>query len=253
MAVLPAAQACAQSRSSEPLVPGVAPSEPLPSAESLGAPAQWRDLFNGRDLTGWSNINTAPDTWSWRDNMLINTGKPIGVMCSDRMYENFVLHIEWKHLEAGGNSGVFAWSDAAPRAHDRLPDGVEIQMLELDWPKLHTSKDGVVPPVAYVHGEVWGVGGVKTLADNPRGERSSAVENRAKPRGEWNVYDVVAVDGVVKLSVNGKFVTGVTKSTRKKGYLCLEAEGAEIHFRNARILELPPGVTTAEQTAPARQ
>jgi hypothetical protein len=89
--------------------------------------------------------------------------------------------------------------------------------------------------------------------DNPRGERSSAVENRALGRGQWNVYDVVAVDGVVKLSVNGRFVNGVSHSTRKKGYLCLEAEGAEIHFRNVRILELPPGTASADQTAPARR
>jgi hypothetical protein len=215
-------------------------------------PAQWRPLFNGRDLAGWVNINTAPDTWKMRDGVLVSTGKPIGVMCSERMYENFVLHVEWQHLEAGGNSGVFAWSDANPRPDDRLPDGVEIQMLELDWPRLHT-RNGVVPPIAYVHGEVWGVGGVRTVPDNPRGERSSSIENRAKGRGEWNVYDVVAVDGVIKLSVNGKFVNGVSRSTRRKGYLCLEAEGAEIHFRNMRILELPPGVTTPGQIAPERR
>jgi hypothetical protein len=55
---------------------------------------------------------------------------------------------------------------------------------------------------------------------------------------------------VVKLAVNGKFVNGVSRSSRRKGYLCLESEGAEIHFRNIRILELPPGVTTPEQVAP---
>ena len=64
------------------------------------------------------------------------------------------------------------------------------------------------------------------------------------------IYDVVCVDGVVKLSVNGKFVNGISKATRKKGYICLESEGAEIHFRNIRIIELPAGVTTPEQTAP---
>jgi hypothetical protein len=32
----------------------------------------------------------------------------------------------------------------------------------------------------------------------------------------------------------------------------MEAEGSEIHFRNERLLELPPGMATAEQTAPAR-
>jgi hypothetical protein len=50
--------------------------------------------------------------------------------------------------------------------------------------------------------------------------------------------------------VNGKVVNGIAKATQKKGYLCLESEGAEIHFRNLKIIELPPGVTTADQTAP---
>jgi len=223
-----------------------------PAFAQAPAPFQFQDLFNGKDLAGWVNVNTAPDTWSVRDGILVSTGKPIGVMCTDRMYENFVMHVEWMHMEPGGNSGVFAWSNANPNPESRLPDGVEIQMLELEWPKLNT-RNGVVPTDDYVHGEVWGVGGVKTVPDHPRGERSSSVEKRAKGRGQWNTYDVVAVDGVIKLAVNGKFVNGISKSTRKKGYLCLEAEGAEIHFRNLRIMELHPGVTTAEQTAPERK
>lgn len=212
-------------------------------------PDSFRPLFNGRDLSGWVNVNTSPSTWSVRDGMLICSGKPIGVMRSEKQYENFILHIEWMHREPGGNSGVFIWSNAQPHPESRLPNGVEVQMLELDWPKLNT-RNGVEPPVAYVHGELFGVGGVKTLPDNPRGERSKSVENRCLPRGEWNTYDVVAVDGVVKLAVNGKFVNGVQKATQKKGYLCLESEGAEIWFRNIRILELPPGVTLPEQSAP---
>ena len=122
-------------------------------------------------------------------------------------------------------------------------------MLELDWVNLHT-RDGRKPPVAYVHGELFGAGGLKTTPDNPRGRRSKSIENRCKGRGEWNTYDVVCVDGVVKLSVNGKFVNGISQSEVKKGYLCLEAEGAEIHFRNIKIMELPPGVTSEAQTAP---
>ncbi|HWR36735.1 MAG TPA: DUF1080 domain-containing protein, partial [Clostridia bacterium] len=86
--------------------------------------------------------------------------------------------------------------------------------------------------------------------DNPRNERSKSIENRCKGRGEWNTYDVVAVDGTVKLAVNGKFVNGISRATQKKGYLCLESEGAEIHFRNIRLMELPAGVTTPEQSAP---
>jgi hypothetical protein len=199
------------------------------------------DLFNGRDLSGWVNVNTDKDTWRVENGTLISSGHPIGVMRSEKEYENFMLHIEWKHMEPGGNSGVFIWCDANPNPKSRLPGGVEVQMLELDWPKLNT-RDGRVPPSAYVHGELFGVGGVKIVPDNPRGERSMSIEERAKGRGEWNTYDVVAVDGVVKLSVNGKFVNGISQSTKRQGYLCLESEGAEIHFRNIKILELPPGV-----------
>lgn len=218
-------------------------------ALQLAAQPAFRDLFNGKDLSGWINVNTDPDTWSVRDGMIICKGQPIGVMRSDRQYENFILHIEWMHLEPGGNSGVFIWSDANPNPKSRLPNGVEVQMLELDWVKLNT-RDGVEPPIAYVHGELFGVGGVKTTPDNPRGTRSKSIENRCLPRGQWNTYTVVAVDGVVKLAVNGKFVNGVSASSQKKGYICLESEGAEIHFRNIKIMELPPGVTTPEQTAP---
>lgn len=223
----------------------------LAEAPGSAAPATcFRDLFNGRDLSGWVNVNTDKSTWSVRDGMIVCTGHPIGVMRSDRQYENFVLHIEWMHMEAGGNSGVFVWSDAKPQAESRLPNGVEVQMLELDW--VNQNKiNGQPAPIAYVHGELFGVGGVKTTPDNPRGERSKSFENRCKPRGEWNVYDVVCVDGVIKLSVNGKVVNGISHSTQKKGYLCLESEGAEIHFRNIRLFELPPGITSPEQSAPA--
>jgi Domain of Unknown Function (DUF1080) len=234
--------------------------KPLPALALLGSlagaataagqsPDQFAALFDGKSLSGWVNVNTAPDTWKVRDGLLICSGHPIGVMRTMKQYENFVLHIEWMHMEPGGNSGVFAWSSARPDPETRLPNGVEIQMLELEWPNLH-KENGVTPPVAYVHGELFGVGGVRTTPDNPRGDRSKSIENRCKGRGEWNTYDVVAVDGVLKLSVNGKVVNGISHATQKKGYLCLESEGAEIHFRNIRIMELPPGVTAAGQAAP---
>ena len=212
------------------------------SAWAFDDPGAFHDLFNGKDLTGWVNVNTDKTTWQVKDGLLICSGHPIGVMRSDREYENFVLHVEWRHMEPGGNSGVFAWSDAQPQEKSRLPNGIEIQMLELDWVNLNKI-NGEPAPLAYVHGELFGVGGVQIAPDNPRGPRSKSVENRCKPRGEWNVYDVVCVDGTIKLSVNGKFVNGISKSTRRKGYLCLESEGAEIHFRNIKILELPPGNT----------
>jgi len=193
------------------------------SSTKAAEPMQFRELFNGKNLSGWVNVNTDKDTWSVRDGLLVCTGHPIGVMRTDKQYENFILHVEWRHMEAGGNSGTFLWSEGTVPEGKRLPKGLEVQMLELDWVK---------------------------LPDNPRGSRSKSIENLCKGKGQWNTYVVVAVDGVVKLSVNGKFVNGISKASVKKGYICLESEGAEIHFRNIRIMELPPGVTSSEQTAP---
>lgn len=206
-------------------------------------------MVNGKsapEALKWFNVNTNKDTWSiHKKGVLSCSGKPTGVVRSEKQYENFIMHVEWKHLEPGGNSGVFAWSSGEPKGGP-LPDGIEIQILELDWVKLNT-RNGVTPPIAYVHGELFGVGGVETVPDNPRGTRSKSIENRAKGKGEWNTYDLVCVDGVIKLAVNGKFVNGLSKSTRRKGYICLESEGAPIEFRNLKIIELAPGIPLSEQ------
>lgn len=229
---------------------------PLLSALVLAASAEaepavgWLDLFNGRDLSGWIDVNTSPETWKVRDGLLICSGQPIGVMRSEKQYENFLLHIEWRHMEPGGNSGVFLWSEGVPAPGKTLPKGMEVQMLELQYPLLNREKDGSPRHPGYVSGELFGANGLEVMPDNPRGKRSMSWEMRCRGAGEWNTYDVVAVDGVVKLSINGKFVNGVSQATVRKGYLCLESEGAEIHFRNIRLLELPGGRVTPEQTAP---
>ena len=217
---------------------------PLISIAQDESPLSFKTLFNGQDLTGWVDVNTSPETWKVKDEILICSGNPIGVMRSDRQYENFIMEIEWKHMEAGGNSGVFIWSEGTPFKDDPLTKAIEVQMLELDWAEQHKRTDD------YVHGELFPTMDLTAIPDNPRGNRSKSIEKRCKGKGEWNKYIVVAVDGTVKLSVNGKFVNGLRESGRKKGYICLEAEGSEIHFRNIRIMELPGGVITEDEIAP---
>jgi hypothetical protein len=228
--------------------PGASSQTP-PQGGSANDLSGFRPLFNGRDLTGWMPMSGGEKTWSVRDGTIICSGHPNGLMRSDRQYENFVVQLEWMHIEPGGNSGFYIWTDSPP-ADGRLPKGIEIQILELDWVKLNAREGSPPPPIAYVHGELIPVNGMKFVPDTPRGVRSMSIENRAKGRGEWNSYTVVAIDGVVKLAVNGKFVNGSSQASQKKGYLGLQSEGAEIHFRNIRIMELPPAVTSPEQTAP---
>src|SRR5258706_43618 len=81
-------------------------------------------------------------------------------------------------------------------------------------------------------------------------ERCLPSEKRAKPSPEWNHYRVECRDGVLKLAVNGKVVSGGSECKPRKGYLCLESEGSECHFRNLRIKELPSSNPSADEVAP---
>lgn len=213
----------------------------------FGHEIAFNDALTGRqgEAINWINVNTTDTTWYKAGDKLIGKGWPIGVVRSEKMYQNFILQVEWRHMDKGGNSGIFVWCDAQPEAHNRLPSGVEVQMLELDWVN-QNKVNGEQAPIAYVHGELFGAGKTKTLPDNPRGTRSKSIENRCLGVGEWNSYTVVCVDGTIKLSVNGKFVNGIRASSQRKGYLCLEAEGAQIEFRNMKVISLDEGFILPE-------
>lgn len=200
-------------------------------------------LFNGKDLSGWVPVNVAPGTFTARDGMIVSTGIPTGIMRTDKMYENFVLELEYRHMTAGGNAGLFVWSDAITAQGVPFSRSTEIQVL-----------DGRETPSYTSHGDIFPIHGATFTPDRPHpfGDmRCLPSEKRAKPSPEWNHYRVTCKDGVVKLEVNGKEVSGGHGTTPRKGYICLEAEGSECHFRNIKIKELPGGNATGDQVAKA--
>jgi hypothetical protein len=74
---------------------------------------------------------------------------------------------------------------------------------------------------------------------SPSGERSFPRKELSKGINEWNHYYIRAINGEVRLWVNGEEVSGGTGCDPKTGYLCLESEGSPIEFRELRIRELP--------------
>jgi hypothetical protein len=64
-------------------------------------------------------------------------------------------------------------------------------------------------------------------------------ENRIKPAGEWNHYEIRVQGDKITLSVNGVAVNEIAGIALRKGYLGLEAEGHEIAFRNIKLTVLP--------------
>jgi hypothetical protein len=202
----------------------------------------FKPIFNGKDLTGWVKVNNAPGTFTVKDNEIVTTGLPIGFMRTDRMYENFILELEWKHVPVGpkevGNSGVFVWADALPAVGSQFTRAIEVQVLvNLEWKDKKSGQS-----TATSHGDLFSIWGATCVPDRPHPlgwARCIPSENRAKGANEWNHYRIEAKDGVIKLAVNGKVVSGVSKCKPRKGYLALEAEGSECHFRNLKIKELP--------------
>lgn len=209
------------------------------------ASPRFQPLFNAADLSGWLNVNGAPETWSISNGVIHCTGRPTGALRTTRQYENFVLELEWRHLTPGGNSGVFIWGSPLPAVGAPFLKGIEVQVLDNgfnipgknEW---YTTHGDVFP--------IWGA----TMKPFGRhhGMRSFPSEERSKSSPEWNHYRITCTNGVIRLEVNGKEVSGGSDCVYCKGYLALESEGAPVEFRNVRLWELPGSQARPEETAP---
>lgn len=196
-----------------------------------GEEEEFVPLFNGRNLDGWVNVNCAPETWQVKDGMIICSGIPTGVMRTERMYENYVLELEWRHMKPKGNAGLFVHSYPVTAPGQPFTRSIEIQILDGRNTANYTS-----------HGDIFGIHGATMKPDKPHPGgwmRSLPTERRCNPAGQWNHYRAECLDGTISLAVNGKVVTKAHEANPRKGYICLESEGGLVHFRNIRIKELP--------------
>ncbi len=215
----------------------------LPKAFIDGIGPGWVQLKEA----DFADVNGNPETWEWNDGFLKTTGKPIGVYKTKKQFTNFELVIQWRHMEFGGNSGVFAWVPATalkglPKG--KLPrGGIEVQMLDHGYLvnyKKRTGKD--VSNNISTNGDIFPVG-KSTLKLFPplseNGSRSAPSKNLSNGAGKWNHYYVRGINGEIRLWVNGEEVSGGNNANPSSGHLCLEAEGAPVEYKNIRIRELP--------------
>ena len=224
---------------------GVLLSVVLMSGLSLADDDGFRSLLNGHDLNGWVLVNTPLQTWSFQDGMLVCTGKPIGELRTNRMYQNFILELEWRHMVPGGNAGIFVWADDITSKGVPFHRGIEVQVLENAYGQSqhHTT-----------HGDIFPIHGATMNPVNGRGgSRAFPAEERSKPSPEWNHYRIECSDGNISLAVNGKVVTRGTECSPRKGYICIESEGGVVHYRNMKIKELPDTAVDARHVAIANR
>ena len=202
----------------------------------------WRTL----GPNDFAAVNGDDDTWRWDGDTLRCTGEPLGVIRTAKTYRNVEITLRWMHERRGGNSGLFVWvsPESVRRLADPptpgLPDGVEVQMLDHGFTEIMAAR-GEDTSWFGTNGDVFGVN--KPFdpfpPTSPDGSRSFPLEKRSHGHGRWNRYYVRAIDGEVRLWVNGVEVSGGNGVDPASGYLCLESEGSPIRFEDIRVRELP--------------
>ena len=135
----------------------------------------------------------------------------------NREFANFSFQVKWRFTPVttsnpAYNSGVFF--------RNNLDGSI--------WHQAQTKLDG-----GYIFGQTPIDGKLKYFD-----LKKDMIENRVKPAGEWNDYDIRCVGDTCALAVNGK-VVNTTKVGLNKGYIGLEAEGYQITFKDLKVRELP--------------
>lgn len=187
-------------------------------------------LFNGKDLTGLEAIvpdaakeNVKPESvWSVKDGILVCKGTPTGYIRTKDKHTNFILRLQWRfnpETKKAGNSGVL------------------VRMVGEDkvWPK---SVEAQLQSGSA--GDFWNIGDFKMTADPARtnGRNTKKTHGAERPVGEWNEYEIIVNKGDVVLHVNGEELNRATGVEEVPGFICLQSEGAEIQFRDIRIVPL---------------
>jgi flagellar biosynthesis GTPase FlhF len=217
----------------------------------------WKPL----SLADFENVNCDKNTWQEKDGTIYCTGKPVGVTRSKKTYENFELVAEWRHMKPAGNSGIFLWAPDASFTGlkpGQLPrGGIEVQVLDLEYETRYEKKNGKKSDWFTSHGDVFPVGTSKMKPFAPvskNGRRSFPSKRLTLGVEKWNHYYVRAINGEVRLWVNGEEVSGGSNCQPAAGFMALESEGSPVEFRNLRIRELPgsgiaKAVAAAEKAA----
>jgi hypothetical protein len=217
------------------------PTTVKPFAKMDGTGDDWKIIT----LADFEKVNCEETTFTEKEGTIYCTGLPVGVTKSKKIYTNFEMVAEWCHRKSAGNSGFFVWTQPdslKTLKPGQLPMGVEVQVLDHGYTAQYEKSSGKKADWFTTNGDVFPVGSTKMKPFpplSPNGQRSFPKQNLSKGINEWNHYYVRAINGEVRLWVNGTEVSGGTAIEPRTGHLCLESEGSPIEFRNIKIRELP--------------
>ncbi len=199
------------------------------SALTVSASAATVDLFNGKNLDGWTpfadGLADASSVFSVQNGVIRVQGKPFGFIRTNKKYSDFRLHVEWKYPRESINSGIFLFVQEDMKL---WPNAVECQLMK-----------GKVGDFVLLGGSNIAEFKLSAGAERPKFPVVKRFgESNENPAGEWNNADIICKDGSITVFINGTLQNKATGSSNKSGYIALQSEGGEIHFRNVRLTPL---------------
>ena len=181
------------------------------TATPLTAEGEWKDIFDGKTLKGWTQRNGTADYTVENGTIkgVTKSGSPNSFLCSDELYGDFELTFEVK-------------------VHNNLNSGVQIRSQthggptgRVNGPQVEIEASGAKGAEAgYVYGEA--CGGWMTPKDKLK-------PHKHFKDGEWNAYRIVAKGPNIKVWINGEMISDLTDEVKfkshPKGFIGLQVHG----------------------------
>ena len=200
------------------------------------ADAEWRELFNGKDLSGWEG-----DTRGYEavDGVLIckKGGKNL---YTEKEFGDFAFEFEFR-LEESGNNGI---GIRTPFNGHPASSGMEIQVLDHRGQRYNAVAEMAngqkrtmswLKPWQY-HGSIYGIVPAKT--------------GYLKPVGQWNKETIVAIDDHIMVILNDALIVdafldevspadGASHPSlkNKQGRIVLAGHDDRVEFRGLRVTD----------------
>lgn len=162
------------------------------------------------------------DVWTvvgeGKDRKLVCNGKQKGYLRTRAPYKDYKLTFDFRFFAENGNSGVLLHVDGKDKI---WPDAVQVQ--------LHRPTAGSIIP-----------SGNRKIRFTVGAKLEWAVQ-------KWNTCVITVRDDTVEVSINGLAVGPLKYCDPCKGFIALQSEGSEVHFRNLKLehekLVTPPAPT----------
>lgn len=185
----------------------------------------WKPLFNGKDFTGWKQLN-GKAKYTIENGVIVGTtvfGEPNSFLATEKDYGDFVLEFEYQ-VDSTMNSGVQFRSESRPDFKNGRVHGYQ---CEID-----PSKRGWTGGIYDEARRDW----LYTMDLNP------AAKPAFKQR-QWNKVKIECIGDNLRTWVNGIPAAYVIDNMTPKGFIALqvhainkkEDEGRQIRWRKLRI------------------